>query len=34
MVNGSWTGHTASNLNGELQDTENTTVTRAITITP
>jgi hypothetical protein len=34
IVNGSWTGHTASNVNGDLMDTENTTVTREITITP
>lgn len=32
VVNGSWTGHTSSNVNGELQDTENTTVTREITV--
>ena len=31
VVNGSWTDHAASNINGELQDTENTTVTREIT---
>jgi hypothetical protein len=34
VVNGSWTGHTASDLSGELQDTENTTVTREITFAP
>jgi hypothetical protein len=34
VVNGSWTGHTSSNVNGELQDTENTTVTREITVEP
>jgi hypothetical protein len=34
VVNGTWTGNVASNNSGNLQDTENVTVTREITMTP
>jgi hypothetical protein len=34
IVNGSWTGHTASDVIGDLLDTDSTTVTREITVTP